>query len=96
MSLKGKDFYKMLNYEGVLIVFVEVSRRFHLLSSRLAVMWRSISRLFILNVVPYLLNAHYILKCDLFSPSLRNNLKVSGAKAEKVDLHRALSHTRTK
>lgn len=74
MSLKGKDFCKMLNYEGVLIAFVETSRRFHLLSSRLTIMWRSVSSLFILNGVPCLLNVLYILKYDLFSHSLRNHL----------------------
>lgn len=57
----------MLNYEGVLIVWVEESRRLHLLSPRLVIIWRNVkNHLLTLST----LSAQYVLRSQMLPLSL--------------------------
>ena len=58
-SLKEKDLSQMLNYEGVLIVGVEISRRLYLFFSSGQMLQRGERlHLFILNTVPCVRRVH--------------------------------------
>lgn len=68
LCFKGRDFCRMLNYEGVLIVWVEESRRLHLLSPRLVIIQRNVkNHLLTLSVAP--LSAQCVL-CSQMLPFL--------------------------